>query len=192
MLSGRVNPSGRLPVSVPAHPGAQPTTYLAGPLGNSSGVSNIDPTPAFWFGHGLGYASFAWSDPTSSATTFDTEITLSLKVTNTGDRTGADVVQLYLRDPAASVVRPVRRLISFARVELEAGESATIEFRVPADLTSFTGRDGRRIIEPGEFVFEFGRSAGEPVFEQSAELTGPVRHVDHTRRLHADIEVTRS
>src|SRR5690606_7176714 len=61
-LSGRVNPGGRLPVSVPATPGAQPSSYLAAPLARKSGVSNIDPTPAYWFGHGLSYSSFSWGD----------------------------------------------------------------------------------------------------------------------------------
>lgn len=191
VLSGRVNPSGRLPVSVPASPNTQPTSYLASSLGQRSGVSNIDPTPAFWFGHGLGYSTFEWTDLTASEETFEDELELSLAVTNTGERSGTDVVQLYLHDPVASVVRPVRRLVAFARVELEAGESARVVFRVPADLASFTGREGRRIVEPGELVFQLGRSAGEIVLERHAVLTGATREVDHTRRLHAEVEIVR-
>jgi beta-xylosidase len=196
VLSGRVNPSGRLPVSVPASPSAQPTSYLASPLGQRSGVSNIDPTPAFWFGHGLGYAGFDWTDLVSSGESFEDELELSLTVTNMGERSGAEVVQLYLHDPVASVVRPVRRLVAFARVELDSGESARVAFRVPADLASFTGREGRRIVEPGELVFQFGRSAGEIVLEQRAVLTGPAlggptREVGHDRRLHAEVEIVR-
>jgi beta-xylosidase len=191
VLSGRVNPSGRLPVSVPAHPGAQPSTYLTAPLGAKSAVSNIDPTPAFWFGHGLGYSAFEWGGLEASAAEFDRELTLSLTVRNTGQRAGADVVQLYLHDPVATVVRPMRRLIAYQRVELEAGETVTVSFRVPADLASFTGRDGERIVEPGRLDFEFGRSAGEIVLTRSAELTGAVRRVDHTRALTAEVEVRR-
>ncbi len=189
VLSGRVNPSGRLPVSVPAHPGAQPSSYLAAPLAAKSSVSNIDPSPAYWFGHGLSYGSFAWDGLTASGTEFDRELTLSLTVRNTGDRAGADVVQLYLHDPVASVVRPIRRLIAYQRVELAAGDAATVTFRVPADLASFTGRDGARIVEPGRLDFEFGRSAGEIVLTHPAELTGAIRTVDHTRALTADVEV---
>jgi beta-xylosidase len=74
-------------------------------------------------------------------------------------------------------------------VELDAGTAATVTVTVPADLASFTGRDGRRIVEPGELVFGFGRSAGDIVFERRAILTGPVRVVDHTRRLRADVVV---
>ncbi len=195
VLSGRVNPSGRLPVSVPSHPGAQPSSYLASPLASKSSVSNIDPTPAYWFGHGLGYSEFSWGGLAASgaefATSADGGLTLSLEVRNTGERAGADVVQLYLHDPVASVVRPVRRLIAYARVELAAGEAATVTFLVPADLASFTGREGRRIVEPGRLDFELGRSAGEIVLSHTAELTGPLRVVDHTRRLTAEVEVQR-
>ena len=192
VLSGRVNPSGRLPVSVPSHPGAQPSSYLAAPLAAKSSVSNIDPTPAYWFGHGLSYGSFAWDGLTASATEFDRELTLTLTVRNTGERAGADVVQLYLHDPIASVVRPIRRLIAYQRVELAAGEAATVSFRVPADLASFSSREGTRIVEPGRLDFEFGRSAGEIVLTHTAELTGGVRVVDHTRALTAEIQVSRA
>ncbi|TQM65249.1 beta-glucosidase-like glycosyl hydrolase [Klugiella xanthotipulae] len=187
VLSGRVNPSGRLPVSVPAHAGAQPSTYLAAPLGQRSGVSNIDPTPAFWFGHGLGYSSFAWTEAQISSAEFSNEVEVAVTVTNTGKRSGSDVVQVYLSDPVASVVRPVRRLIAYHRLELNAGASARVRFLLSADLTSFTARDGRRIVEPGEMVFGCGRSAGAMEAELSAVLTGEARVVDHRRALHASV-----
>lgn len=189
VLSGRVNPSGRLPVSVPATPGAQPSSYLAAPLARRNGVSNIDPTPAYPFGHGLSYSTFSWSDLGVSAGLFSEAVEVRVKVANTGSRAGADVVQLYLHDPVASVVRPVQRLISYARVSLEPGESATVSFRVPAELASFTGVDGRRIVEPGVLEFRIARSAGDTAFTHSVELTGEKRYVDHTRPLHADVTV---
>ena len=188
-LSGRVNPGGRLPVSVPATPGAQPSSYLAAPLARKSGVSNIDPTPAYWFGHGLSYSSFSWGDLGVSGKLFSQTVDVRLTVTNTSERDGSDVVQLYLHDPVASVVRPVQRLISYARVDLAAGASATVTFRVPAELASFTGRDGRRIVEPGTLVLGVARSAGEILFAHTVELTGETRVVDHTRPLHADVSV---
>ncbi|PZQ89584.1 MAG: glycosyl hydrolase [Leifsonia xyli] len=189
VLSGRVNPSGRLPVSVPAAPGAQPSSYLAAPLAQRSGVSNLDPTPAYWFGHGLSYSSFEWSDLGVSGKLFSQTVEVRVRVTNTSDRDGSEVVQLYLHDPVASVVRPVQRLISYARIDLAAGGSATVTFRVPAELASFTGRDGRRIVEPGTLVFGVARSAGDIVFAHPVELTGETRVVDHTRPLHAQVEV---
>jgi len=189
VLSGRVNPSGRLPVSVPATPGAQPSSYLAATLAHRSGVSNIDPTPAFWFGHGLSYSSFVWSDLGVSAKVFSQTVEVRVRVQNTSGVDGADVVQLYLHDPVASVVRPVQRLISYARVELAAGASATVTFRVPAELASFTGRDGRRIVEPGALVLGVARSAGDIVFAHEVQLAGETRVVDHTRPLHAEVTV---
>jgi beta-xylosidase len=185
VLSGQVNPSGRLPVSVPIAEGAQPSTYLAPPLAQASDVSNLDPTAAFAFGHGLGYSTITWSDFTVQATDVATDGTLSaaLTLTNTSDRAGADVVQVYLHDPVASVVRPVQRLVGFARVELDAGESARVRIDVPADLAQFTGRDGRRVVEPGAIELRFARSSAEPVFTAKYDLTGPPRYIDHSRAL---------
>nr|WP_243648411.1 glycoside hydrolase family 3 N-terminal domain-containing protein [Agromyces fucosus] len=186
ILSGRVNPSGRLPVSVPATPGAQPSTYLASTLARRSEVSNIDPTARYPFGHGLGYAPFAWSDLVidEAESTTAGSFRMSLTIENTGDRTGAEIVQLYLHDPVASVVRPLQRLIGFQRVELEPGASVRLGVEVPADLASFTGRDGLRIVEPGTLVLGFGRSSGDLALTASVELSGPVRVVDQTRALH--------
>lgn len=191
VLSGRVNPSGRLPVSVPARPGAQPSTYLASPLARPSEVSSIDPSAAYPFGHGIGYSPFAWTDATASATQIavDGSVEVAITVANAGSRTGAEVVQLYLSDPVASVVRPVRRLIGYARVDLDPGQAVRVHFEVAADLASFTGRDGNRIVEPGEIVLGFGRSSGDLVSEQTVTLTGPTRIVDHTRQLHAPVRV---
>lgn len=190
-LSGRVNPAGRLPVSIPAAPGAQPATYLAAPLARASGVSSIDPTPAFWFGHGLSYTTFAWTDGAVSAAAFTDTVDIAVTVTNTGTRAGSEVVQLYLHDPVASVVRPVQRLISFARVDLEPGDSARVSFRVPAELSGFTGLDGQRIVEPGELVLGLGRSAGDLVSEHPVLLEGPVRTIDHRAPRHAAVTISR-
>ncbi|MFT2817090.1 beta-glucosidase family protein [Leifsonia sp. A12D58] len=191
VLSGRVNPSGRLPVSIPAHPGAQPSTYLASPLAAASDVSNIDPTAAFPFGHGIGYSTFTWSDAAVSAESIATDrsVVVSLEVRNSGEVGGSEIVQLYLHDPVASIVRPVQRLIGYTKLELEPGDAARVRFEVPADLTSFTGTDGHRIVEPGEIVLGFGRSSGDIVFAQSVRLDGAVRRVDHTRALHAVVTV---
>lgn len=191
VLSGRTNPSGRLPVSVPRHPGAQPSTYLASRLGHTSEVSSIDPTPAFGFGHGLTYTVFAWNDLVVESTEVPTdgEVRLALTVANTGDRAGTELVQLYLHDPVASVVRPVQRLVGYARVDLAPGERRRIRSVVPADLASFTGRSGKRVVEPGELELRLGSSSTEPRLTARVTLTGPVRQVDHHRRLHADFEI---
>ncbi|MET0734909.1 MAG: glycoside hydrolase family 3 N-terminal domain-containing protein [Microbacterium sp.] len=191
VLSGRVNPSGRLPVSIPAGSGTQPSTYLAAPLAGRTDVSNVDPTAAFPFGHGLSYTSFEWSSFTADATDIPTdgEVTVSLTMSNTGARSGAEIVQLYLHDPVASVVRPVQRLIGYARVVLEPGEDAVVRFRVHADLSSFTDRSLRRIVEPGGLVLSAGRSSADLVASCSVRLTGAPRVVDHHRRLVSEVEV---
>lgn len=191
VLSGRVNPSGRLPVSIPAHEGGQPATYLAPPLGGPTGVSNIDPTAAFPFGHGLSYSSFEWSDAVTDAaeTTTSGSVTVSLTVTNTGERAGVENVQLYLHDPVASVVRPVNKLIGYASVPLDAGASTVVSFEVSADLSSFTGRDYSRIVEPGELELRLGASSGDIRFALPVTLTGPVRTVDHLRTLRSRVSI---
>jgi beta-xylosidase len=155
-------------------------------------VSSIDPTAAFPFGHGIGYSTFDWSPLETRDTEIpvDGEVRLSLRVRNTGDRAGAEVVQVYLNDPAASVVLPVQRLLGFARVELAPGEEARIEMTVPTDLVSFTGRAGRRIVEPGLLVFGAGRSSGDIVSTAEVTLTGDVREVGSARALHPLVTVT--
>ncbi|MFI8949607.1 glycoside hydrolase family 3 N-terminal domain-containing protein [Streptomyces sp. NPDC053750] len=188
VLSGRTNPSGRLPVSVPRGAGAQPTTYLGARLAHLSEVSNIDPTPAFGFGHGLTYTTFAWSDLVVDGKEAPTDgaFSLALTVRNTGERPGTEVVQLYLHDPVASVVQPVQRLIGYTRVPLAPGEARRVRVTVPADLASFTGRDGRRVVEPGDLELRLAASSTDPRLTATVTLTGPERRVDHTRRLHAD------
>ncbi|MEU6513384.1 glycoside hydrolase family 3 N-terminal domain-containing protein [Streptomyces sp. NPDC046978] len=187
VLSGRTDPGGRLPVSVPRGPGAQPATYLGARLAQSSEVSNIDPTPAFAFGHGLSYTAFDWSDLAveEKETGTDGAFRLAFTVRNTGEREGTEVVQLYLHDPVASVVQPVQRLIGYTRVPLAAGQARRVRVTVPADLASFTGRGGRRIVEPGDLELRLAASSADPRLTATVTLTGPERSVDHTRRLHA-------
>ncbi|MEU0288180.1 glycoside hydrolase family 3 N-terminal domain-containing protein [Streptomyces sp. NPDC006147] len=189
VISGRVNPSGRLPVGVPRGPGTQPGTYLGARLAHASKVSSMDPTPAFPFGHGLSYTRFDWTDLTVEVreATTEGEFALSFTVRNTGGRSGTEVVQLYLHDPVASVVQPVQRLIGYTRVALEPGEARRLGVTVPADLASFTGRDGRRVVEPGELELRLAASSADPRLTARVTLTGAERQVDHTRRLHATI-----
>jgi beta-glucosidase len=186
VLSGRVNPTGRLPVQVPRLAGGQPGTYLQPPLGlNSKGVSNLDPTPLFPFGHGLSYTTYEYSDLVLGAREVPTDgaLTVSVRVRNTGDRDGAEVVQLYLHDVVAEVTRPALQLAGFARVPLAAGAAATVEFSLHADRTSFTGRDLRRVVEPGEIEVHVGPSAGDLPLTAAFRLTGPRREAGPDRVL---------
>nr|WP_236656683.1 glycoside hydrolase family 3 N-terminal domain-containing protein [Streptacidiphilus jiangxiensis] len=191
VLSGRVNPSGRLPVSVPRHKGVQPSTYLAARLAQDSDVSSTSTTAAYGFGHGLGYTQFAWSglEVDVAETGTDGSFRIAFEVRNVGDRQGCEVVQLYLHDPVASVVQPVQRLVGYRRLPLESGEACRVLLELPADLASFTGREGRRIVEPGELELRISASSTDHRMTVPLRLTGPVREVDHTRRLHPAITV---
>lgn len=192
VLSGRINPTGKLPIAVPDHPGGQPGTYLAPPLGWwSEGVSNLDPRPLFGFGHGIGYTSYELSDLALSATEISTDgsIEVAATVTNTGDRAGAEVVQLYLNDVVGQVTRPIIELVGYAKVPLEPGESTRVRFTLHADRTSFTGVDYRRIVEPGEFVVRVGSSSTDLPLQASFQITGGVREVGEGRVLTTPVSV---
>ncbi|MFF6915794.1 glycoside hydrolase family 3 N-terminal domain-containing protein [Streptomyces sp. NPDC012466] len=193
VLSGRVNPSGRLPVSVPQVPGGQPWTYLQPPLGLAGEVSNLDPTPLYAFGHGRSYTAFAWEDcsatePAELGT--DGSHDVSVTVRNTGGREGAEVVQLYLHDPVASVTRPDVRLIGYQRVELAPGEAARVTFRFHTDLSAFTDRSGRRVVEPGALELRLAASSADVRHTARLTLTGPLRVLGPDRRLRCETEVS--
>jgi beta-xylosidase len=212
VLSGRVVPSGKLPVEVPYSPGAQPSGYLRPPLAGRTEVSSIDPTPLFPFGHGLSYTSFEYSDLTVRPAAVAAEpgaagvaaagvvaagvvagvsaagdgaagpvigtdgaAEIGCTVRNTGERAGTEVVQLYLGDPVAQVVRPVRFLAGFARVPLEPGQARRVVFTLHADRTAFCGRSGARIVEPGLIEIQVGSSSADARLTGALTLHGPER-----------------
>ncbi|MFJ2888439.1 glycoside hydrolase family 3 N-terminal domain-containing protein [Streptomyces sp. NPDC087305] len=191
VLSGRVNPSGRLPVSVPQAPGGQPWTYLQPPLGLADEVSNLDPTPLYPFGHGRSYTSFTWEVTESQSPDIDTNGAYDLPVTvsNTGDRPGTEVVQLYLHDPVASVTRPDVRLIAYQRLELAPGESTRLTFHFHTDLSAFTDRTGRRVVEPGALELRLAASSADVRHTTRLNVTGPVRELGAERRLRCEVDL---
>jgi len=185
VLTGRVTPSGKLPVEIPRLPGAQPSTYLRSPNAALHPASDVDPTPLFAFGHGLSYTTFGYEDLELSAAHVPTDgaVVISCTVRNTGSVAGAEVVQLYLTDPVASVVRPVRWLAGFTRVALAPGACARVTFRLHADRTAFSGRDGTRVVEPGVIAVAVGGASDDLPLAGSFTLTGPVRAVEAGRVL---------
>ncbi|MFE5031161.1 glycoside hydrolase family 3 N-terminal domain-containing protein [Streptomyces sp. NPDC056683] len=191
VLSGRVNPSGRLPVSVPRVPGGQPWTYLQPPLGLAGEVSNLDPTPQYPFGHGRSYTAFAWDlvSPDTAEIGTDGSYGVTVAVRNTGDRAGTEVVQLYLHDPVASVTRPDVRLIGYRRVDLAPGESRRVTFHFHADLSAFTDREGARVVEPGALELRVAASSTEVRAVTRLHLTGPVRRLGPDRILRCETEL---
>jgi beta-xylosidase len=191
VLTGRVTPSGRLPVEIPRDPGGQPSTYLRSRNAALHNASVVDPTPLFAFGHGLSYTTFEYAGLELSADEVPTggEVRISCTVRNTGRVAGTEVAQLYLGDPVSSVVRPVQWLAGFARASLEPGEAARITFRVHADRTSFTGQDLTRIVEPGTITVTVGGSSDDLPLTGSFTLTGPIRTVGIDRVLDTPVSV---
>ncbi|WP_327725871.1 glycoside hydrolase family 3 N-terminal domain-containing protein [Streptomyces europaeiscabiei] len=194
LLAGRANFSGKLPVQIPTSPGGQPYTYLHPPLGDrQSFLSNLDPTPAFPFGHGLSYTTFAVDELVldREQVLTDGEFTVSVRVRNTGEAEGAETVQLYAVDPVAQVTRPVRSLLGFAKVALAPGERAVAHFRVHTDRLAFTGLDGRRIVEPGEIVLHVGSSSLDTPEQGTIRLVGGERDATVLRHHTVPVAVER-
>jgi beta-xylosidase len=217
VLSGRVVPSGRLPAEMPASPGAQPSSYLRPKLAGRHPGSSVDPTPLFAFGHGLSYTSFAYAGlairPAGAGTdgngtdgngtdgngtdgngpeeiAADGTVDITCTVRNTGARAGAEIVQLYLSDPVAQVVRPVRWLAGFARVPLEPGQARRVTFRLHADRTAFHGRAGTRVVEPGEIQVAVGGASDQLPLQGSFVIRGPGRIAGADRVLDTPVLIS--
>jgi len=157
VLFGRVNPAGRLPVSVPRHVGQIPIFYNRKPTARRGYLFDSNQ-PLFPFGYGLSYTSFDISAPRLPRATVGTgdNVRVEVDVANTGRRAGDEVVQLYVRDDEASVTRPVLELKRFMRVSLRPGERRTVAFELtPADLSLWNQRM-RRVVEPGTFTISAG------------------------------------
>ncbi len=206
VLSGRVVPSGKLPLELPALAGSQPAGYLATRLAARTEVTSVDPTPLFPFGHGLSYTSFEYSDLVIRPAGAESEAAgttpgrgpqvatagaaeIACTVRNSGDLAGDEVVQLYLSDPVAQVARPLRYLAGFARVGLQPGEARQVLFLLHADRTAFAGVDGGLVVEPGVIEVAIGSSSQDVRLHGSLELVGPQRTVGSDRVLTTPVTV---
>jgi beta-glucosidase len=162
VLFGRVNPAGRLPVSIARNVGQLPVFYNHKPSARR-GYLFDSHQPLYPFGYGLSYTSFDISAPRLSRATIgvNDNVTVEVDVRNTGRRAGDEVVQLYVRDDAASVTRPVRELRRFSRIALRPGETRTVRFELtPADL-SLWNQQMERVVEPGTFTISAGPNSAE-------------------------------
>jgi beta-glucosidase len=175
-LVGDANPGGKLPVSYPRSSGQIPVYYghkISGGRSHWKGDYVDGPAaPLYPFGHGLSYTSFALEDVSvRRAEVSPTEtITVDVTVSNTGDRAGDEVAQLYVRKPHASVTRPVLELKSFVRVELAAGDSRRVTFDVPVAQLGFHGRDLGYVVEPGLIELFVGTSAADLISAGSVTI----------------------
>lgn len=188
-LTGTVNPSGKLPVSMPRHVGQLPLSYRHHPTGGHSHPKGdyVDApvTPLWPFGFGRSYTTFAFDalrvDRTVLDTTGDT-VTVRVDVSNTGPVAGDEIVQLYVRDEEATVARPVRELLGFRRVHLEPGECRAVAFRLSTEQLSYVGADYRRVVEPGRVSVQVGPSSVDLPLTAELVLRGPV--VELAERQH--------
>ncbi len=168
VLFGDCNPSGRLSVTFPRHAGQLPVYYNWKPSksywiehGWGKPYVDMNPLPLYAFGHGLSYTTFAYSDLKIEPKTAGTGATIriSADVTNTGDRPGAEVVQLYLSDLVSSVVTPVMQLRGFQKISLQPGQKKTVNFALTPEHLALLNRHLEWVVEPGEFKVMLGHSS---------------------------------
>ncbi|WP_067819813.1 glycoside hydrolase family 3 N-terminal domain-containing protein [Actinomadura kijaniata] len=187
IITGRTSPSGRLPVSFPASMGQIPVFHGARAgsgydrLGGADAAGYIDGSarPLFCFGHGLTYTDFEYGDielATAELRAGDA-VELTVTITNTGDRDGEEVVQLYARDVLASTTRPARQLLAFTRVAVAAGASRRVRMTAPVNALALVDRTGRLVLEPGEVQLMIGASSSDIRCRTSARIVGALTEV---------------
>lgn len=169
VLFGDYNPSGRLPVTIPRSEGQIPIYYSKG---KQRDYMDMPGSPLYAFGHGLSYTDFEYSDLKISKPDISSDpvVTVSCRVTNTGNREGAEVVQLYLRDLLASVSQPEMLLKGFRRVELRPGESVEVTFPLSFEELSIYDNKLQQVVEPGEFKVMVGASSADIRLRGSFEV----------------------
>lgn len=173
ILFGDYSPAGRLPITFPVHESQLPLVYNHKPTGRGDDYHNLSGQPLFPFGFGLSYTDFEYSDLKLSASTIkiNDTITVSCRVRNTGKIAGDEVVQLYIRDLLASVVRPVMELKGFQRISLKSGEEKEIRFKLGKEELSMLDRQMKKLVEPGEFRIMIGSSARDIRLKTNLEVT---------------------
>ncbi|APV48680.1 hypothetical protein BWI17_02660 [Betaproteobacteria bacterium GR16-43] len=162
VLSGTVNPGGKLPVTIARNPGQLPLFYNAKPSARRGYLFDTSD-PLFPFGWGLGYSAFELGAPVLSGPSMpiDGSIRVSVEVRNAGSRAGDETVQLYVRDKIGSIARPVKQLKGFQRVTLAAGEKRTVTFTLEASALEMWDDRMRRAVEPGEFDVMTGANSAQ-------------------------------
>jgi beta-glucosidase len=163
MLTGKINPAGRLPITFPIHEAQLPLSYWHLPTGRGDDYHNMSGQPLFPFGYGLSYTRFLYTDLKMEKDSMRIGETtrVSFTITNEGNFDGEEVVQLYLRDELASVARPVMELKGFQRVMLKKGEKKTIHFDITPNMLQMLTADNKTVIEPGSFRIMIGSSSRE-------------------------------
>jgi beta-glucosidase len=178
VLFGDENPGGKLPISFPRSAAQIPVYYAHKASGGRShwkgDYVDMPTSPLYAFGHGLSYTEFAYGDLRIEPAEVppDGHVTVSLELRNTGARAGDEVVQLYLRDPVASVTRPVKELKGFVRLTLQPGEARRVTFDLPVALTGFYDRHMDFVVEPGVVEIMIGAASDDVRLAGSFTVTG--------------------
>jgi beta-glucosidase len=172
-LFGNYNPSGKLTMSFPRSAGQIPVYYNHKNTGRPqpegptqkfrSNYLDVSNDPLYPFGYGLSYTHFRYSDITLSKNEMSPsgKITATVTITNDGNYDGEEVVQLYIKDPVASVTQPVKKLKGFQKIFLRKGESRKVNFTISIEELKFYNSDLKWVAEPGDFKVQIGTSSNE-------------------------------
>jgi beta-glucosidase len=182
VLFGDVNPSGKLPVSVPRSVGQLPVFYNHKPTAKRGYLAD-DAKPLFPFGYGLSYTRFDYKDLKLSKPSFKAgeTVDISMTVTNTGSRAGDEIVQLYINDMQASVTQPVKVLKGFQRVSLAPKASARVTFTLAANQLGLYDRQMKYVLEPGAIKLMVGSSSADIHLDDTVQITGEVVDIAKSR-----------
>jgi len=163
LVLGLIEPSGRMPLSVPRHVGQQPVYYNQIRGQHGTRYADLTQEPLFVFGEGLSYTSMEYSDLSilSRQIRKDGEVRAKVTLTNTGSRPSLETIQAYVSDLVTSVTWAVRELKAYRQVTVPPGESVTVEIELPAAACTLVTADGRRVVEPGDFELLVGPSSRE-------------------------------
>ena len=163
ILFGDENPSGKLTVTIPRSVGHLPAFYSQKEINFKKPYMFHSSEPLYPFGYGLSYTTFDYSNLALSDSIMSKKsgLKVTVQVQNTGNRQGKEVVQLYIKDLYGSVIRPVKELKAFRKIDLAAGETKTLTFEITPEMLSFTGIDMKRVVEPGYFDCMVGTSSQE-------------------------------
>ena len=163
IIFGETSPSGKSPVTIPRSIGQLPFHYSMKEINYKKGYLFLEDGPIYPFGYGLSYTNFDYSDIklSNEVITPNTELEVSVTIKNTGKMKAKEVVQMYIKDEIGSVTRPDKELKGFEKIELDAGESKTVSFKITPKMLEFTGFDMTKILEEGDYTVMVGTSSKE-------------------------------
>lgn len=167
ILFGDINPSGKLPVTVPQSAGQIPLYYYQTAsrykTGYGLGSSRADDKPAFAFGHGLSYTTFDYTNPRVNSTSMekDKDVIVTVDVTNSGQKAGYETVMCFVNDEVSSVVTPIHLLKGFNKIWLEPSETKSVTITIPFKEFGLWNQDMKYVVEPGKFNLKIGSASDD-------------------------------